>query len=93
MAQTNPSCPDLFGASTFRGAAHTWMAGLRRPKVGFGRLKAGSGPIPAGPPNGYSSTMSSRLSMASQIIASILMPSKRLISWMPVGEVTLISVM
>ncbi len=26
------------------GRRYTWMAGLRRPKVGFGRLKAGSGP-------------------------------------------------
>ena len=34
----------------------------------------------------------SRLSMASQISASSSEPSKRLISWMPVGEVTLISV-
>ena len=33
-----------------------------------------------------------RRSMASQICASRQTPSKRLISWMPVGEVTLISV-
>ena len=35
----------------------------------------------------------SRASIASQIRVSMLPPSKRFISWMPVGEVTLISVM
>jgi hypothetical protein len=33
-----------------------------------------------------------RASIASQRVASIFTPSRRLISWMPVGEVTLISV-
>ena len=33
-----------------------------------------------------------RCSMASQISAAMLTPSSRPISWMPVGEVTLISV-
>src|SRR5205085_9272606 len=33
-----------------------------------------------------------RVSIASQIVGAISMPSSRAISWMPVGEVTLISV-
>jgi hypothetical protein len=38
----------------------------------------------------YGTALAARFaSMRSQIIASMLMPSKRSISWMPVGEVTL----
>ncbi len=69
------------------------------PALGFlamARLRAypdALSPPAGGGEGGYSTPRAStRASMASQIRASSDTPSKRPISWMPVGEVTLISV-
>ena len=63
-----------------------WAWALRIPMSYLARGHA------AARPHAGSWRAARRRSMASQICAARQTPSKRLISWMPVGEVTLISV-